>query len=224
MTVLVLDTCRDALSAAEFVAPIARIVRDAAGAAADVGTGGGAGAGAAPSGDGPVGEAVARGAEGGVPGSDASDGGAVRVVRYRELDPGALAEASHIIICGTALQDDEYLNHQKHFEWLRDTDRPVLAICSGMQALALQFGARLVDCTEIGMVTVQTEQENPLCAGRFEAYALHRHAVEGLSRFEVLARSGSAAQVIRHRQRPLWGVLFHPEVRHEAVVRRFLAL
>jgi len=224
VTVLLLDTCRDALSAAEFVAPIARIVRDAAGVAADAGAGAvagaGAGADAVSSGDGPVGEAGAREAAGG----DAPEGDAVRVVRYRELDTSALTEASHIIICGTALQDDEYLNHPEHFAWLRDTDRPVLAICSGMQALALQFGARLMDCTEIGMVTVETVAENPLCAGRFEAYALHRHAVEGLAQFEVLARSGAAAHIIRHRTRPLWGVLFHPEVRHEAVVRRFLAL
>jgi GMP synthase (glutamine-hydrolysing) len=44
------------------------------------------------------------------------------------------------------------------------------------------------------------------------------------SEFTVTARSASGVQAIRHRERPVWGVSFHPEVRNEWVVEAFLEL
>jgi GMP synthase (glutamine-hydrolysing) len=39
-----------------------------------------------------------------------------------------------------------------------------------------------------------------------------------------VAQSKSCVQAIRHYELPRYGVLFHPEVRNEQVVRNFLAL
>lgn len=129
-----------------------------------------------------------------------------------------------IIICGTAFQDDEYLKNIQAFQWLGKTTCKVLGICSGMQILALVLGARLIPGLEIGMVEIETNVENPLCEGTFAAYNLHKHSLADLSQFQILAHSKETVQVIGHESRPQYGVLFHPEVRQEGVVTRFLNL
>ncbi len=146
----------------------------------------------------------------------------ILIQHYRHLADSDLHSSDRIIICGTAYHDDDYLKYLDSFKWLMETNLPVLGVCSGMQVLALAFGARLAQGQEIGMVEVDTIADNPLCTGTFQAYALHKYRLDGLEDFEVLAVSDAGAQVIRHREHPILGVLFHPEVRQEDVVRRFL--
>lgn len=133
-----------------------------------------------------------------------------------------LAIDDNLIICGTAFQDDEYLNHIDAFRWLRDTPATVLGICSGMQILALAWGAELSSGQEIGMVEVEILRTNPLVEGHFQAYALHKHSLKGLDAFEIWAKSEDCVQVIAHKRKDQYGVLFHPEVRQHEVIRRFI--
>jgi GMP synthase (glutamine-hydrolysing) len=93
-----------------------------------------------------------------------------------------------------------------------------------MQLMALHHGGRLVGRKEIGMVPVHPVVGNPLVPDPLEVYALHRHAVEGLEAFHVLARSADCVQAVAHRELPLYGILFHPEVRRGGVVTRFLGM
>ena len=137
---------------------------------------------------------------------------------------GDFESGDKVIICGTAFQDDEYLKNIKSFQWLTDTTSMVLGICSGMQGLALAWEAELVLGLEIGMVKVDTLVDNALCQGSFSAYCLHRYGLKELDHFHVLARSQDSVQVIGHRTLPLFGVLFHPEVRQEGVITSFLEL
>jgi GMP synthase-like glutamine amidotransferase len=144
---------------------------------------------------------------------------------YREADPDP-AETEGVILCGTALQDDGYLRHLDAFAWLRSWDLPVLGICAGMQVQSRVLGGGLVEGEEIGMTGIRVIRDDSLLQGirEFSAYSLHRYAVIPPPSFEILAVSDTCPQVIRHVDRPLYGVLFHPEVRNEWVVRRFLTL
>lgn len=144
---------------------------------------------------------------------------------YREADPDP-AETEGVILCGTALQDDGYLRHLDAFAWLRSWDLPVLGICAGMQVQSSVLGGGLVEGEEIGMTGIRVIRDDSLLQGirEFSAYSLHRHVVIPPPSFEVLAVSDICPQVIRHVNRPFYGVLFHPEVRNEWVVRRFLTL
>jgi GMP synthase (glutamine-hydrolysing) len=151
-------------------------------------------------------------------------GEGARVKPYKDVEPEEVEAADAVIMCGTALADDEYVDEMDRFEWLRTTETPVLGICAGMQVIAITHGAWLVPGREIGMTPIAPTRANQLIPRPAEVYELHKYDLEGLGEFRVLARSDRCVQAIVHRERPLYGILFHPEVRRGGVVSVFLDL
>jgi GMP synthase (glutamine-hydrolysing) len=114
----------------------------------------------------------------------------------------------------------------ERFAWLPGFPGPVLGICAGMQVIAGIYGGAVREEVGIGMAEQEVVAPDPLLAGRerFLAYELHSLSVVPPASFRVLAVSPSGVRVIRHRERPVYGVMFHPEVRNEWLIRRFLSL
>jgi GMP synthase (glutamine-hydrolysing) len=146
------------------------------------------------------------------------------VKSYLEVTSQDTENCDRIILSGTALKDNTFLSQSKKFAWLKKTQQPVLGICAGMQIIGLVFGTSLKRCLEIGMTQVTTTTENPLFSAAFKAYSLHNYAVGTSAEFEVLAESAKCLQAMRHRHKPLYGVLFHPEVRNPDIISRFIRL
>jgi GMP synthase-like glutamine amidotransferase len=150
----------------------------------------------------------------------------IRIRHYTGLSQPDIRSADGVILCGTALKDFGYLEALGRFSWLPSFPSPVLGICAGMQVLVRVYGGDVHLAPGIGMAEQQVVTPDPLLAGkdRFPAYELHSLSVTPPPSFLVLARSLSGAQIIRHRDRPVYGVMFHPEVRNEWLIRRFLSL
>ncbi|PKL63213.1 MAG: hypothetical protein CVV31_01905 [Methanomicrobiales archaeon HGW-Methanomicrobiales-2] len=145
---------------------------------------------------------------------------------YTAVGAPEIEAADGVILCGTALRDTGFAEHPELFRWLPAFGRPVLGISSGMRVLAAAFGGGTEPCCEIGMTDVRVLAPDPLFAGRegFSAYGVHEFAVQVPDTFVSLAASDRCIQAIRHRSLPLYGLLFHPEVRNEWIVERFLQL
>jgi GMP synthase (glutamine-hydrolysing) len=148
-----------------------------------------------------------------------------RVKHYAEVTEEDLNSCSKIILSGTPLKDNTAVGHaEERFVWLRTVNKPVLGVCAGMQAMGAVFGLLLTRCLEIGMTPMRTLTANPLFSGKFRAYSLHNFCVESSDEFEVLAESEKCVQALKHKQKPIYGVLFHPEVRNPEILMRFLSL
>ncbi len=147
-----------------------------------------------------------------------------RVKHYTEVSNQNLSQCSRIILSGTALKDNVASNQPEKFSWLKEVDKPVLGICAGIQAIGVVFGSQLTSCLEIGMTQITTRKENPLFSESFRAYSLHKYSVDPSAEFEVLAESAQCIQAIKHKKKPLFGVLFHPEVRNTEIIKRFIQL
>ena len=147
----------------------------------------------------------------------------VQVVHYLEPDP-VPAGISGIILCGTALKDNGYLEHPDRFDWIGEVSIPVLGICAGMQALARLLGGEVVEAPEIGMTDVAVTRKDEIIGAEriFSAYELHTFGVTLPPGCRELARSEACIQAFRHREKKWWGVMFHPEVRNDWVVERFV--
>ncbi len=114
---------------------------------------------------------------------------------------------------------------------------PILGICYGLQLIALQMGGEVAhsDRREYGPAVIEILKTGGLFKG-FEhvdekerrVWMSHGDRVESLPEgFEILARTdNSPVCAVRHRDRPIWGLQFHPEVHHTVrgrdIIRNFL--
>ncbi len=146
------------------------------------------------------------------------------VKHFSDLKPTQLDTYSKIVLSGTALKDHATLKHLEVFSWILDFDRPILGICAGMQTISLVFAEELTPCLQVGMIEITSQKPNPLFQGKFQAYALHNFSVASPQKFEVLAESSKCIQAIKHRQKAIFGVLFHPEVRNQDILKQFVQL
>jgi GMP synthase (glutamine-hydrolysing) len=146
----------------------------------------------------------------------------VNVKHYAELKQEYLDKCDCIILSGTPLQDHGTLNHPEKFHWMKTCEKPILGICAGMQTIGLVFGLNLKKCLGIGMTQITTLKPNPLFSSAFKAYTLHNFSVMPSDDFDVLAESTQCVQAIKHEERDVYGVLFHPEVRNKEILQRFI--
>lgn len=148
-----------------------------------------------------------------------------KIVHYTKLIPKHLREARKVIICGTALADFDYVQNLNKFSWIQDFDKPLFGICSGMQVLALVFGAKLKKKTAIGFETIHFTKPFLGKKDKIEVYQLHHNAVEKPPKsFDIYSTSKSVIQAIKHKTKPFYGVLFHPEVRNKDLIEHFISL
>lgn len=149
-----------------------------------------------------------------------------RETHFSEMKSDGLTSAEGIILCGTALKDNLFATKVQEFSWLRTISVPVLGICAGMQLLCRVFGGTIRPGCEIGMTTVRVDTPDPLLCKHpaFPAYELHSYSCDPPRGWLTIAVSDECVQAIRHPEKPLYGVMFHPEVRNDWVVEQFLSL
>jgi GMP synthase-like glutamine amidotransferase len=153
-------------------------------------------------------------------------GFSTREMHYTWLKGEYIKAADGIILCGTPLADNGFLQNTGIFSWVTSCTIPILGICAGMEILTLVQGGTLEECSEIGMQLIRTCKNDSFIEGmnEFEAYELHGFSCFPSPEFIVLAESDNCIQLIRHSIFPSFGVMFHPEVRNEWVVERFLSM
>ncbi|MCL2341160.1 MAG: glutamine-hydrolyzing GMP synthase [Proteobacteria bacterium] len=104
---------------------------------------------------------------------------------------------------------------------------PVLGICYGAQLMTTQLGGRVerAEKREFGEAQLQVEHAGGLFAGMataptaYQVWMSHGDRIETLAPgFAVSAASAhSPCAAIRHAEKPLVGVQFHPEVAHTLI-------
>ncbi|MGA3288819.1 MAG: hypothetical protein ABSD42_01080 [Candidatus Bathyarchaeia archaeon] len=146
------------------------------------------------------------------------------IKHFLEVTNQDLSQCDRVILSGTALKDTATLGQPEKFMWLREIEKPVLGICAGMETIGVVFGMRLIRCLEIGMTQIKLLKENPLFYEDFKAYSLHGYCIEPSGDFEVWAKSTKCVQFINHKIKPIYGALFHPEVRNPELIKRFILL
>ena len=143
-----------------------------------------------------------------------------------EAPPPALDGFDAAIVFGADAQVDEedtrpWLRPEKQFvRELLDRGTPLLGVCFGSQLLAEAAGGEVRPSVtpEVGWHDVELTTDgraDPLLGflpERFESLQYHHYEWLLPPGAVALARSAICLQAFRLRDRPVWGVQFHPEV------------
>lgn len=143
-------------------------------------------------------------------------------LNYNEILQGDLDKAEKIIICGTSLKDNGFIENIDNFRWIRDFSKPILGICGGMQIIGLTFSGKIKKKTEVGFFIEKFSNFLGL-NGEKEVYHLHNNYISLPENFEQFS-SSDISQAIKHKTKDIYGVLFHPEVRQKDLIIRFCEL
>lgn len=95
-----------------------------------------------------------------------------------------------------------------------------------MQVVAAVFGGEIVPQPKIGLERIEILKETDLLGppGEIEGYHLHNFGVTLPSGFDLVAGRAGQIEAFKHSGRPIYGIIFHPEVRNKWIVERFLDL
>lgn len=118
----------------------------------------------------------------------------------------------------------------KNREYLEKADYPIMGICAGHQFMALVFGgdAKPSEVPEFGETRVYIDEHDEIFHGLPDsiiAWESHNDEVTQLPEgFISLAHSDNCrVQAMRHKERPLFGLQFHPEVNNTEYGREIFA-
>jgi GMP synthase (glutamine-hydrolysing) len=145
---------------------------------------------------------------------------------YESVSKEDLDKVDKIIISGTSLMDFDFLKNLEKFQWLKSSyfNVPVLAICGGMQILAVLFNNKLIKSKEIGLTEIEFKKPFLGLQKKIRVYELHQKNIKTSNNFIVYAQSKKGIQAIKHKEKPFYGVMFHPEVLQKEMILEFLKI
>jgi GMP synthase-like glutamine amidotransferase len=145
---------------------------------------------------------------------------------YWDISKEDLEKSKKIIISGTSLSDNVFAKNTDKFKWILNFNKPILGICGGMQIIGAVFGGKIKQQTEIGFYSEEFEKAFLGFSGRGEFYHLHNHSVDfsKIKDFEVYCENQKVTQAVKHKEKEIYGVLFHPEVRKKSLIVNFCLL
>ncbi len=129
---------------------------------------------------------------------------------------------THVIICGTSLRDNEFLENINNFLWIKEFKGKILGICAGMEIIGLVFGGSFFLKTEIGFYFENFEKNFLGLFEKVQVYHLHNNYVTFDDNFYIFSKNADICQAVKHKEREIYGCLFHPEVRNQEVIRSFI--
>lgn len=141
--------------------------------------------------------------------------------RLPDLDPSQVPKYDGIILSGTEALFTRTADRKEFanlFAFLPKIEVPTLGICGGHQALAIAYGGEVAKSGHHleGFRTVELEDKDHLLAGlpaKIRVMQSHYEQVKRLPPgFVRIARSKDTKnEAMKHEQKPLYGVQFHPE-------------
>jgi len=106
---------------------------------------------------------------------------------------------------------------KQEIEIVKSTTIPVLGICLGFEIIVYSFGGTLKELLrrEKGILEIKAEKEDPIFGDIriIEVFENHRWIAKKLP-YELiaLARSKDGVEVVKHKDRLIYGFQFHPEI------------
>lgn len=148
------------------------------------------------------------------------------ILHYTEIRKKKIEKYERAVLCGTALKDNVYAEEPDAFSWILEWAKPTLGICAGMQVIASLSGGSILAKPVIGFDSIKIIRKTPLLGEprQIEVYHLHKFGVTLPQGFDLLAGTIDNVEAFMHLEKPLYGIIFHPEVRNRWILERFIQI
>jgi GMP synthase (glutamine-hydrolysing) len=152
------------------------------------------------------------------------DGHRVTTVSYKEIGPDLHKQGYELIVLsgaygGLAVKDaaDEFLAQE--MEFIRHAKIPVIGLCYAAQLIAYMYGARLSRVPGgdklKGIKLIWNVNQNPFDFFGYKGakvWASQRWRITDLPKeLECWCASAEGVEVFKHKNKPIYGLQFHPE-------------
>ena len=148
------------------------------------------------------------------------------ILHYSEISEKKLEKYKRAVLCGTALKDNAYNQNLDALSWISEWINPILGICAGMQVIAALSGGSILVKPVIGLKSIEIIRRTSLLGEprKIEGYHLHKYGVTLPRGFDLLAGTIDNVEAFMHFEKPLYGIIFHPEVRNRWILDRFVQI
>ena len=85
------------------------------------------------------------------------------------------------------------------------------------------FGGVVFKEFEVGYFYENFEKEFFGIKDEVQVYHLHNNCIDFSDDFDVYS-SGKVVQAVKHKNKDIYGTLFHPEVRNKDLIRKYVSL
>lgn len=148
----------------------------------------------------------------------------VKVFDYTEAGQVDTADFNFLVLSGSSQFPVMYHQDKLSDEiaLVRRADIPLLGICFGMQVMVVAYGGTLRDMGADAKcqrpIAMRVTTPDPIFAwlDTFMAHDSHRWTIDTIPiGFDIIAESDHGIEAIKHQEKLLYGVQFHPEKRLE---------
>lgn len=142
-----------------------------------------------------------------------------KVTKFENLRNTNLDDVGLIILSG-ASNFPNVMGHENmlknEIDLVLNSGKPIIGICYGCELIARAFGAKLEKRPSGNKkeVSIKIINEDKIFGGleSFTSYENHSWVVKKiLKELEALAVSDHGIEIFRHKNRPIYGLQFHPE-------------
>jgi len=142
-----------------------------------------------------------------------------KVKHFTKITEKEIKKSDKIILCGNALMDFEFIKETKRFSWMKNYSNPILGICAGAEIINLIFKGKLKKNIIIGMKKIKIKKNKLTNKEELEVYDIHSYSLNISKDFEKLSENN---EMIKHKEKDIYCLMFHPEVRNEEIISNFI--
>jgi len=143
------------------------------------------------------------------------------IVHFKKFNPKSMRGFTHIILTGGDHWPRKW-KFSKEMKLVKNSNVPILGICLGMQIIAVAFRSKMKHLKKLnkGSTEINIMKKDRLFGslpGKIRGFEFRGYAVKKLGEnIEIIAESKLGIEAIRHKNKKIWGVQFHPEVKVDA--------
>lgn len=143
----------------------------------------------------------------------------IETIEFDQISSTSIENFDLLILSGSSqfpiLSNAARYKHE--IDLIKNCTKPIIGICLGFELIGYAYGARLIEMPdrENGIIDLEVTNSSGIFNNlpNFHIYESHRWVIKDLPADLVeLARSKDGIEIVKHRDRKLYGFQFHPEM------------